>query len=58
MTKTNYLLCRGDNCPLKMSCYRHFAWLHNEDDFEAPEMEPDYHEGECYAYDQKEYYGG
>ena len=57
MTKTNYLLCPGDNCPLKMSCYRYFAWFHNEDD-EAPEMEPDYHEGKCYGFEPKRYYGG
>lgn len=57
MKKTNYLLCSGEACPLRMSCNRHQAWLDNED-FEAPEMNPDYHEGECYAFEAKPQYGG
>ena len=57
MTKTNYLLCPGEACPLRMTCQRHQEWLNNEDD-EAPEMDPDYHEGECYAYERKDYYYG
>ena len=58
MTKTNYLLCPGDACPLRMTCERYRAWLNNEDD-EAPEVMPDYHEGECVFYERKEYfYGG
>lgn len=55
--KTNYLICSGDACPLRMTCRRHQQWLNNEDD-EADEMEPDYHNGKCYAYEQEEYYGG
>ena len=58
MTKTNYLLCPGDACPLRMTCERYRAWLNNDDD-EAPEMDPDYHEGECVFYVRKDYfYGG
>lgn len=57
MKKTNYLLCSGEACPLRMSCRRHQEWLNN-DDFEAPEMNPDYHEGECYAFEAKPQYGG
>ncbi len=57
MTKTNHLLCPGDACPLRMTCNRFKEWLNNEDD-EAPEMDPDYHEGECVFYVAKEYYGG
>ena len=53
---TNYLLCSGDACPLRMTCERHQEWLNSEDG-EAPEMQPDYHDGECWAYDQKEFYG-
>lgn len=53
---TNYLLCSGDACPLRMTCWRYQEWLNSEDD-EAPEMEPDYHDGECWAYDQKEFIG-
>lgn len=56
--KTNYLLCPGDACPMRMTCQRFSAWLDNEDD-EAPEMNPDYHEGECVFYERKDYfYGG
>ena len=57
MTKTNYLLCSGEACPLRMTCNRHQEWLSNDDD-EAPEMDPDYHEGECVFYVRKDYYGG
>ena len=58
MSKTNYLLCPGDACPLRMTCNRHQAWLSRDDD-EEPEMNPDYHEGECAFYEQKDYfYGG
>ena len=57
MTKTNYLLCPGDACPLRLSCNRHQKWL-NRDDEEYPEMTPDYHEGECYAFEPREFYGG
>ena len=53
----NFLLCPGEACPLRHSCLRFQEWLNNEDD-EAPEMNPDYQEGECYAYEQKKYYGG
>ncbi len=56
--KTNHLLCRGDNCPLKMSCYRYFEWQNN-DDCEESEMEPDYHDGECLFFERRDYfYGG
>lgn len=57
MEKTNYLLCSGEACPVKLSCKRHQEWLNNED-FEAPEMDPDYHDGECYAFEAKPQYGG
>lgn len=57
MTKTNYLLCRGDNCPLRMSCQRYFEYQ-NTDDCEESEMEPDYHDGECYGFEAKRVYGG
>lgn len=57
MSKTNYLLCRGDACPLKMSCNRYFEWQ-NADDTEESEMEPDYHDGDCYAFEAKPQYGG
>lgn len=55
--KTNYLLCPGDACPLRFTCQRFQGWLNSEDD-EAPEMNPDYHEDNCWAFDPKEYYGG
>ena len=57
MKKTNYLLCSGEACPVRLSCKRHQEWLNN-DDFEAPEMDPDFHEGECAFFQPKTYYGG
>ena len=57
MERTNYLICHGEACPLRMTCRRYQEWLNNEDD-EANEMDPDYHDGKCYAYEQKQYYGG
>ena len=57
MAKTNYLLCPGDACPVRLSCKRHQEWLNNED-FEAPEMDPDFHEGECPFFQPKTDYGG
>ena len=57
MTKTNYLICSGEACPLRMTCRRHQEWLNNEDD-EAEEMSPAYHKDSCERYERKEYYGG
>ena len=57
--KTNYLICSGEACPLRMTCRRYQEWLNNEDD-EADEMEPAYNTrtGVCERYEQKEFYGG
>ena len=55
--RTNYLLCPGDSCPLRHTCMRFQEWLNSEDD-ETPEMDPDYHEGECVFYERKDYYYG
>lgn len=57
--KTNYLLCSGEACPLRMTCRRHKEWLNNEDD-EADEMEPAYNSktGTCERHDIKNYYYG
>ena len=57
MTKTNDLLCRGDACPLRLSCDRHQRWLSRDDDEES-EMEPDYREGECPFFVAKSVIGG
>jgi len=59
MAKTNYLLCSGEACPLRMTCRRHQEWLNNEDD-EADEMEPAYRPklDICAKYEQKTFYGG
>lgn len=57
MTKTKKLICPGDACPLRFSCQRFQDWLNNEGD-ELPEMNPDYHDGECWGFNAKEYYGG
>ena len=56
MSKTNYLICPGDACPLRFTCRRFSEWLNSEDD-EAPEMNPDYRDHDCWAYEQREYYG-
>ncbi len=57
MAKTNYLLCSGEACPVRLSCKRHQEWLNN-DDFEAPEMDPDFHDGECTFFVAKSVIGG
>ena len=59
MAKTNYLICSGEACPLRMTCQRHQEWLNNEDE-DADEMEPAYNSktGACERYDIKEFYGG
>lgn len=57
MTKTNYLICPGEACPLRMTCQRFQNWLNHEDE-DPDEMEPAYNNGECYAYDAKPFYGG
>ena len=59
MTKTNYLICPGEACPLRMTCERHQSWLNNEDE-DADEMEPAYNSktGACERYEQKTFYGG
>jgi len=55
--KTNYLICSGEACPLRMTCNRYQEWLNNEDD--DVEMIPDYHDGSCAFYVRKDYfYGG
>lgn len=55
--KSNYLICPGDACPLRFTRQRFQGWLNSEDD-EAPEMNPDYHDGECVFYERRYYYGG
>ena len=57
MTKTNYLLCPGDACPLRFTCMRWQKWLSNDGD-ESDEMDPDYHDGGCTKFIRKEYYYG
>jgi hypothetical protein len=54
--KSNYMICPGDACPLRFTCQRSQGWLNSEDD-EAPEMNPDYNDNGCWAYEQREYYG-
>lgn len=54
--RTNYLLCPGEACPLRMSCQRHQDWLNNEDD-EDIELVPDYHDGKCKNLIPKGFYG-
>lgn len=54
MSKTNFLICSGEACPLKLTCLRFSAWLDNEEE-EADEIIPDY--VDCKSYEQKQYYG-
>lgn len=57
MEKTNYLICSGGACPLRMTCQRFMAWLDNENE-DADEMLPAYKGDTCERYLIKEYYGG
>lgn len=57
MSETNYLICHGGACPLRLTCRRFMAWLDNEDE-EAEEMMPSFKDGDCDRYEMKEYYGG
>lgn len=54
---SNSLVCPGDACPLRFTCVRWHNWLDREDDDDWFEMEPDYHNGTCKSYIQKEFYG-
>lgn len=56
-TMTNYLICPGEACPLRLTCLRFMAWLDNEDE-DAEEMEPAFKDGACERHIIKEYYGG
>lgn len=42
---------------MRSTCERYQAWRNNEDD-EAPELNPDYNEGECVFYEPKRYFAG
>ena len=55
MNKTNYLLCSGEACPLRLTCQRFMAWLDNEDE-DADEMEPAFKDGSCKRHIIKEFY--
>lgn len=54
---SNSLVCPGDACPLRLTCLRFHAWLDNEDDDNEMEITPDYANGKCHYYLQKEFYG-
>ena len=47
----------GDSCPIKMTCLKYLKWLSSEDNDEDDTILPDYHEGNCHNYEQKEFYG-
>ena len=49
--------CTGDKCPLKMTCLKYLKWLSSDDNDEDDIILPDYHEGNCQNYEQKEFYG-
>ena len=55
--KTNYLICPGEACPLRLTCIRFHRWLDNDDE-NAEEMEPAFRDGVCDKFIMKEYYGG
>ncbi len=52
----NIPICPGGACPLRMTCRRFQDWLNNEEDDPDIEMEPDYHNGGCLLYVQKQFY--
>ena len=58
MMEEELMLCPGEACPLRLTCRKFHAWLDNEDD-EAEEMVPAFNAktGDCYLYDQIEFYG-
>lgn len=53
--KTNYLICPGEACPLRLLCQRFMAWLDNEDEH-PDEMIPAFKDGKCPAYEEKPFY--
>lgn len=57
MNKTNYLICSGEACPIRLTCRRFIAWLNNEDE-DADEMIPAFKDGECDSYLAEPFYGG
>lgn len=57
MSKANYLICSGEECPIRLTCRRFIAWLDNEEE-DSDEMEPAFRNGTCERYLIKEYYGG
>lgn len=57
MSKTDFLICPGGACPLRLTCQLFQNWLNNEDRT-SEELYPCYHKGKCLLYKQKEYYGG
>lgn len=58
MAKANYLLCSGEACPIRLTCFRFMAWMNNEDE-DAEEMDPAYSfkTDKCEKYEQKTFYG-
>lgn len=57
MTKTNYLICPGEACPIRLCCRRFHAWIDNEDE-EAEEMIPAFRDGNCDKLIEQPFYGG
>lgn len=50
--------CSGDKCPIKMTCLKYIKWLSSDDDDEQDNLIlPDYHNGDCRNYEQREFYG-
>lgn len=64
MKDCNHLIdyCMGDGCPLKMTCWRYFAWISRNDlDGGLPPewfIAPDYDEKEkrCVNYCRRDFY--
>ena len=56
MKNSNYLICPGEACPLRLTCQRFMAWLDNEDE-DTEEMVPAFKDGACERHIMKEFYG-
>ena len=56
--KTNFLICPGEACPLRLICRRFQEWINNEDD-DAGEIAAVFNPktGTCDFYEQIEFYG-
>lgn len=48
-------ICIGENCPVKMTCFKYLRWMSSEED--EADFSGNFGE-DCSQYEQREYYGG